>query len=79
MLGQMAKWSASSQLVTAQLVSGQGHLVRVIWSGSFGQGHLVRQGQAIGQIARLSFVRFLPDTARFLFPPPNRVALPSFI
>ena len=69
MLGQMAKWSASSQLVTAQLV---------IWSGSFGQGHLVRQGQAIGQIARLSFVRFLPDTARFLFPPPNRVALPSF-
>jgi hypothetical protein len=35
---------------------GQGHLVRVNWSGS------------IGQIARLSVVRFLPDTARFLHP-----------
>jgi hypothetical protein len=35
---------------------GQGQLVRVNWSGS------------IGQIARLSVVRFLPDTARFLHP-----------
>ena len=60
----MPHWGCDTDSVLGQMVSvaigngaiGQGHLVRVNWSGS------------IGQIARLSVVRFLPDTARFLHP-----------